>query len=207
MSGKVDNAYCLVRPPGHHAERVRCLLHPFLQYMLLIRALFSGPRARLLHLCKRVAGRDARQGQVGAEAHCDHRLGCACRVLLSLKPWLDSFRVLLIGSPRQRHAAGSAAQLNACLATSTHGQCVVIDLIEQAFWSDPSVLFVSLHQDNLYPINSGAVTDIGGGAGEGYTVNVPLPPGTGSFRPQAVVRFDLVCCLRGACCECQRMLI
>ena len=51
---------------------------------------------------------------------------------------------------------------------------------QAAFWTDPSVLFVSLHQDNWYPIDSGRATDVGAGAGEGYTVNVPLPAGTGN---------------------------
>ncbi len=50
---------------------------------------------------------------------------------------------------------------------------------ETIFWSDPSVLFVSLHQDDLYPPGRGAAGDRGAGAGEGTTVNVPLPAGTG----------------------------
>jgi acetoin utilization deacetylase AcuC-like enzyme len=50
---------------------------------------------------------------------------------------------------------------------------------ETIFWSDPSVLFVSLHQDDLYPVGRGGAGDRGAGAGEGTTVNVPLPAGTG----------------------------
>jgi len=50
---------------------------------------------------------------------------------------------------------------------------------ETIFWSDPSVLFVSLHQDDLYPVGRGRASDRGAGAGEGTTVNVPLPAGTG----------------------------
>ncbi len=50
---------------------------------------------------------------------------------------------------------------------------------QSAFYDDPSVLFVSLHQDNWYPLNSGLVADVGEGKGEGYTVNIPLPAGTG----------------------------
>jgi acetoin utilization deacetylase AcuC-like enzyme len=50
---------------------------------------------------------------------------------------------------------------------------------ETVFWEDPSVLFVSLHQDDLYPLDRGRVGDRGEGAGEGSTVNVPLPPGCG----------------------------
>ncbi|MBK5218791.1 MAG: histone deacetylase [Thermoleophilia bacterium] len=40
------------------------------------------------------------------------------------------------------------------------------------------VLFFSIHQSPLYP-GSGAATDLGSGPGEGYTVNLPVPPGSG----------------------------
>lgn len=48
------------------------------------------------------------------------------------------------------------------------------------YYADPSVLFISLHQDprTLYP-GTGFVNQIGRGEGLGYNVNVPLPPGTG----------------------------
>jgi acetoin utilization protein AcuC len=48
------------------------------------------------------------------------------------------------------------------------------------YYRDPNVLYISLHQDprTLYP-GTGFVWQIGEDAGEGYNVNVPLPPGTG----------------------------
>jgi len=48
------------------------------------------------------------------------------------------------------------------------------------YYEDPNVLFVSLHQDprGFYP-GTGFIHQIGRGAGEGYNVNVPLPPQTG----------------------------
>lgn len=50
---------------------------------------------------------------------------------------------------------------------------------QAAFYQDPGVLFVSLHQQNWFPANSGEVDQAGSGHGTGYTVNIPLPPGTG----------------------------
>ncbi|KAJ8540751.1 hypothetical protein ON010_g12476 [Phytophthora cinnamomi] len=51
---------------------------------------------------------------------------------------------------------------------------------QEAFYEDDKVLFVSLHQDNNYPADSGAVSERGEGKGEGFSINVPLPPGSGS---------------------------
>ena len=45
------------------------------------------------------------------------------------------------------------------------------------YYRDPSVLYISLHQDprTIYP-GTGFIWQIGEGDGEGYNVNVPLPP-------------------------------
>ena len=50
---------------------------------------------------------------------------------------------------------------------------------QDVFYSDPTVLFVSLHQEDLYPKGHGTVVQRGTADGEGTTVNVPLPAGTG----------------------------
>ena len=47
---------------------------------------------------------------------------------------------------------------------------------QDAFYEDPSVLFLSTHQYPFYP-GTGAVSEIGAAAGAGYTINVPLPAG------------------------------
>ncbi|MFN7699918.1 MAG: histone deacetylase [Deltaproteobacteria bacterium] len=52
---------------------------------------------------------------------------------------------------------------------------------QEIFWSDPDVLFVSLHQWPLYP-GTGAPAEIGGGGALGRTVNLAMPPGSG--RPE-----------------------
>ena len=50
---------------------------------------------------------------------------------------------------------------------------------QDAFYQDSNVLFVSLHQHNWYPQLSGELEQVGSGSGTGYTVNIPLPAGTG----------------------------
>src|SRR5216684_586651 len=50
---------------------------------------------------------------------------------------------------------------------------------QDAFYQDAGVLFVSLHQHNWYPKLSGELEQVGSGRGAGYTVNIPLPAGTG----------------------------
>ncbi len=53
------------------------------------------------------------------------------------------------------------------------------DGTQDIFWNDPDTLFISLHQDGrtLYP-GSGFISESGGPAALGRTVNIPLPPGT-----------------------------
>ncbi|MBV8991777.1 MAG: histone deacetylase [Solirubrobacterales bacterium] len=45
------------------------------------------------------------------------------------------------------------------------------------FHASDRVLFVSIHQSPLYP-GTGRADDAGSGEGRGYTVNLPVPPGT-----------------------------
>ncbi|SHN47070.1 class II histone deacetylase [Cryptosporangium aurantiacum] len=110
--GVVDNAYALVRPPGHHATpdhgRGFCLFNNVA-----------------------VAARHA-QATLGLER-------------IAIVDW------------DVHHGNGT----------------------QDTFWDDPSVLAVSIHQDGVYPPQSGPVTDVGGPGAEGTTINVPLPPGSG----------------------------
>ena len=46
------------------------------------------------------------------------------------------------------------------------------------FHRDPDVLYVSIHESPLYP-GTGPASDVGSGPGEGYTVNLPVPAGSG----------------------------
>jgi acetoin utilization deacetylase AcuC-like enzyme len=51
---------------------------------------------------------------------------------------------------------------------------------QDAFYADPGVLFISIHQDRWFPPEFGWVDQSGTGDGTGYTVNIPLPGGSGN---------------------------
>ncbi len=112
LDGKVDNAYALVRPPGHHAERDMGR-----GFCIFANVALAAIHARQIRGLSRLA-------VVDWDVH---------------------------------HGNGT----------------------EHAFYDDPTVLTISVHQDNNYPPSSGAISDTGSGAGEGYNINVPLPPGSG----------------------------
>jgi len=113
INGTVDNAYALVRPPGHHAE-------PDLGrgFCIFLNTGLAAMHAREVRGLERVA-------IVDWDVH---------------------------------HGNGA----------------------QKAFWRDPAVLTISLHQAGYYPPDSGHVEDMGEGEGEGFNINVPLPPGSGA---------------------------
>jgi len=47
---------------------------------------------------------------------------------------------------------------------------------QDIFYGDPDVFYLSMHQSPFYP-GTGAADERGAGAGEGTTLNLPLPPG------------------------------
>ena len=49
---------------------------------------------------------------------------------------------------------------------------------QDLFADDPEVLYVSMHQHPFYP-GTGSADEIGEGAGEGLTINIPMPEGAG----------------------------
>ncbi len=49
---------------------------------------------------------------------------------------------------------------------------------QEAFWTDPRVLYVSSHRFPFYP-GTGDLDEAGEGDGRGFTVNLPMPPGMG----------------------------
>ena len=90
--------------------------------------------------------------------------------------------------PPGHHASAEQAMgfclFNAVAVAARHlgGRVAIIDWdvhhgngTQEIFYTEPSVLFVSLHQDDLYPKGSGTLEQ----RGDGTTVNIPLPAGTG----------------------------
>ncbi len=72
-------------------------------------------------------------------------------------------------------------------ATAAHGleRVLILDWdvhhgngTNAAFHAAADVLFVSIHESPLYP-GTGPASDAGSGAGEGFTVNLPVPGGSG----------------------------
>jgi acetoin utilization deacetylase AcuC-like enzyme len=49
----------------------------------------------------------------------------------------------------------------------------------EAFRRRSDVLFASIHQGGIYP-GTGSLADVGSGPGEGYTINLPVPAGSGA---------------------------
>ncbi|MFO8239143.1 MAG: histone deacetylase [Prochlorococcaceae cyanobacterium] len=136
LAGRLDNAFAVVRPPGHHAEADRGM-----GFCIFNNVALAARHAQAVH---------------GLE------------------------RVLIIDWDLH-HGNGTQA----------------------IFWSDPSVLYASVHEWGNYP-GSGAAEERGEGAGLGFTINCPLPsysdgqgvlsaleaalaPASARFRPQLVL--------------------
>ncbi|XP_038882550.1 histone deacetylase 14 isoform X2 [Benincasa hispida] len=58
-----------------------------------------------------------------------------------------------------------------------------------AFYDDSDIFFLSTHQDGSYP-GTGKIDEVGRGDGEGTTLNIPLPGGSGDYAMKMV--FDEV---------------
>jgi acetoin utilization deacetylase AcuC-like enzyme len=123
LSGRFANAFCAVRPPGHHAESNRAMGFCLLNNIAVA--------ARYLQ----------RQ----------HKLS----------------RIMIIDWD-VHHGNGT----------------------QHIFEEDPSVFYFSIHQFPLYP-GTGRADEHGLGAGEGYTLNCPLPPGQGDDEYHTVFEKSL----------------
>ena len=110
MEGKFEKAFCLIRPPGHHALRNEAMGFCF----------FNNVAVAAKYLIKKY----------------------------------NLSRILIVDWD-VHHGNGT----------------------QDAFYDDPKVFYFSIHQHPLYP-GSGMESEIGRGKGKGFTMNVPVPPGT-----------------------------
>lgn len=62
---------------------------------------------------------------------------------------------------------------------------------QEIFYDDPTVLYISLHQYPYYP-GSGAANETGIGKGEGYTLNCPMPAGSGWKEYEEAFRSNIL---------------
>ncbi len=67
---------------------------------------------------------------------------------------------------------------------------------QSVFWDDPDTLTISIHQDRLYPYDSGLRQESGGEAAIGSNLNIPLPPGCGDDAYVAAIERVVVPALR-----------
>lgn len=124
----------------------------------------------------------------------EHAAGGACALVDALLGGEASFGASLHRPPGHHAVAGQA--MGFCLvnnvavaarhAVRAHGVRVAIvdwdvhhgNGTNDILHADPDVLFCSIHEWPLYP-GTGPVSDTGSGAGEGFTVNLPVPGGSG----------------------------
>lgn len=58
---------------------------------------------------------------------------------------------------------------------------------QDIFYEDPSVCFISIHQDKNYPLIGGEISETGKNEGKGFNINIPLIPGCGDHEYIRVV--------------------
>lgn len=88
------------------------------------------------------------------------------------------------------HVALAAQYL--CLKAKARVAILDVDLhhgngTQEIFWEREDVLYVSIHQAPFYPF-TGEMIEIGAGKGKGFTLNIPLPEGSGDEAYRTVIK-------------------
>lgn len=63
---------------------------------------------------------------------------------------------------------------------------------QDIFWADPDVLFFDIHCAAPFYPGSGLLEEVGGGLGEGYNINVPIPEDAGDIAFEKAFREILI---------------
>jgi acetoin utilization deacetylase AcuC-like enzyme len=147
----------------------------------------------LSQLSARGGGMIAIDTEVTADSAWSGRLAAAAADLGSRLAVADHRPALVLVRPPGHHAgvssgSGFCLYNNAAVAARLHlargGRRVAIldwdvhhgNGTQQVFWTDPAVLYISLHESPLYPF-TGWLHEVGQADGRGRTVNLPLPGG------------------------------
>ncbi|MCW3041375.1 MAG: histone deacetylase [Solirubrobacterales bacterium] len=141
----------------------------------------------------------------------EHAAGGACALVDALLAGGTPFGASL-HRPPGHHAEAAQAMgfclLNAVAVAARHGvdahgvRVAVIDWdvhhgngTNDILHADPGVLFCSIHESPLYP-GTGPAEDVGSGEGAGFTVNLPVPGGSGDETFCSLVEHVIVPLLR-----------
>ena len=153
MTGQARAGASLHRPPGHHAERARAMGFCLFNNVAAVQAV---------------------------DAVLDGR--CANAFVAARPPGHHAERASSMGFCLFNNVAVAARR-----ALDAHGAHRVLILdwdvhhgngTNDIFHATAEVLFVSVHESPLYP-GTGPAGDVGSGEGEGFTVNLPVPAGSG----------------------------
>lgn len=63
---------------------------------------------------------------------------------------------------------------------------------QKIYWDDPEVLTISVHQDRLFPLDSGMFEETGGEVSNRTNINLPLPAGCGNGAYLATITENVV---------------
>lgn len=171
------SALCTVRPPGHHAERSRAM-----GFCLFNNVAVAAAAALAGALPTRARGAASAARGVPAPG-----------------------AVPASGGPPDPGVtpAPGAAPLSAPVGSCAPVQRVLIfdpdvhhgNGTQHIFYASAAVQYLSIHQYPFYP-GTGAAHERGTGAGAGYTLNVPLPAGSGDNEYLAVTEHLVLPALR-----------